>query len=192
MIKIIGQILLWLGFLSGSLVTVMNTEVKPEAPADGSPVDPWATWQTINWQWYGVAFAVCLVGVVLIRIHKRQSGGKTEATSASLGEIRQALERLVRNLERLQQDLDRLAPSEITQFIDEELTEDFRTFADGRESMIAEYGLQKFADVMSLFAAGERAVNRAWSAAADGYVDEAETCIERGLAMLRKAQEELA
>ncbi len=190
--KIVGQILLWLGFLAGSLVTVMNIEVKPVPPADGSPVDPWAIWQTINWQWYGAAFAVCLVGVVLIRLHKRQSGGKTEATTASLSEIRQALGRLVGNLERLHQDIEQLAPSEITRFIDEELADDFRTFADGRESMIAEYGLQKFADVMSLFAAGERAVNRAWSAAADGYVDEAATCIERGSAMLRKAQEELA
>ena len=75
--------------------------------------------------------------------------------------------------------------------IDNVLADDLRTFADGRDSMTTEYNLIVFADVMSSFAAGERAINRAWSAAADGYVDEATDCLQRGHAMLSAARIEL-
>ena len=34
------------------------------------------------------------------------------------------------------------------------------------------FGLQPYADIMSAFAAGERYINRVWSASTDGYVDE--------------------
>ena len=44
---------------------------------------------------------------------------------------------------------------------------------------------------MSPFAAGERAINRAWSAAADGYIDEATVCLQRGFEMLTTANAEL-
>ena len=38
--------------------------------------------------------------------------------------------------------------------------------------MIHVFGMQNYADVMSNFAAGERYINRVWSASTDGYVDE--------------------
>ena len=50
---------------------------------------------------------------------------------------------------------------------------DLDTFVDARETMIPRIGLQSYADVMSAFAGSERLINRAWSASADGYADEA-------------------
>jgi hypothetical protein len=44
--------------------------------------------------------------------------------------------------------------------------------SSARESIAYSYGLAAYADVMSPFAAGERYLNRAWCASADGYVDE--------------------
>ncbi len=73
----------------------------------------------------------------------------------------------------------------------ETLADDLRIFGDGRGSIVAEHGLQKFADVMSKFAAGERTIHRTWSAAADGYLDEAAICIERALMLRKKAAWEL-
>ena len=66
-----------------------------------------------------------------------------------------------------------------------------RDFADGRDSITVEYGLSVFAEVMTQFAAGERAINRAWCAAADRYVDEAAACVERAVVFFHEAKREL-
>lgn len=50
------------------------------------------------------------------------------------------------------------------------------------------FGLQNYADVMSAFAAGERYVNRVWSASTDGYVDEVRTYLIRATDQFRDAR----
>ena len=62
-----------------------------------------------------------------------------------------------------------------------------RRFADARESLIHLYSLQVYADIMSDFAAGERYVNRVWSAAADDYDAEAWTYVGKALNRFREA-----
>ncbi|MDA7859315.1 hypothetical protein N9B05_05785, partial [Mariniblastus sp.] len=106
----------------------------------------------------------------------------------SLVDLNTRLTQLIGNLEGMLESIDELPPSQITARIDEQLADDFREFADGRNLITTEYGLDVFADVMTQFASGERSVNRAWSAAADGYIDEAETCLKRGRDMLQEAQ----
>ena len=76
--------------------------------------------------------------------------------------------------------------------IDDRLREDLRRFAEARESIVHLVGLQAYANIMSEFAAGERYVNRVWSASADGYTDEAARYLERAAAQFRQAQAELA
>ncbi|MGI9519377.1 MAG: PDZ domain-containing protein [Pirellulaceae bacterium] len=254
----IGQILLWAGFLSGSLATVFSTAVysrlgvdvtneeagptvssvdeesaawqaglrqgdvvvslaeKPTSSADavskalGSIGDETVPiifsrngeqktaniktgnpWKTINWLWYGLSAAVCIGGIFLIRSGKKASAGQSEKTEASLKQIKAHLGDLVNNTETLHQNLREYSPREILTYIDETLHDDFREFAEGRDSITAEHGLEVFADVMTNFAAGERAINRAWSAAADGYIEEVAVCVDRGLAMLKVAQKTL-
>jgi hypothetical protein len=53
--------------------------------------------------------------------------------------------------------------------------------------MIHVFGMQNYADVMSNFAAGERYINRVWSASTDGYVDEVNMYIDRALEQFREA-----
>ncbi|MEC9093727.1 MAG: hypothetical protein VX438_13525, partial [Planctomycetota bacterium] len=101
-----------------------------------------------------------------------------------------SLERLVQEVGKLGREASVLPPSQIVAGIDSNLSDDLRIFADGRESLTAEFGLTVFADVMSSFASGERAVNRAWCAAADGYVNEAEACLQRGETMFQVAMEQ--
>ena len=84
-----------------------------------------------------------------------------------------------------------MTPRQMVEFIDVELADDLREFADGRDSITAEHGLAVFAEVMTQFAAGERAINRAWCAAADRYVDEAATCVERAVMFFHEAKREL-
>ena len=72
--------------------------------------------------------------------------------------------------------------------IDLKLRTDLRRFADARESMVHLFGLQAYADIMSSFAAGERYINRVWSASADGYGAEASTYIEKAAKQFADAQ----
>jgi len=202
----LGHVLLWAGFLVGSLLTVFHSSregveyvkaLTPESRAvkgletiDLSSVEvPENGWHLIPWIWYSVAAAVCFTGVVLLHVSRRQVTQRSDQSAANLQEITQALERAIEKTQQLKQSSSNMAPSKIVIFIDDEIADELRTFADGRECMVTEQGLTFFADVMSPFAAGERAINRAWSAAADGYIDEATDCLEKGLRMLTSARE---
>jgi hypothetical protein len=176
---IIGQVLLWAGFLSGSLATVLNLENK---------ADPWST---IDWVWYAVSAFVCILGIVAIRIGKRAKHTASERTLADYSVLPAAMDHLIANVVELRKSQDELKPSEIVHYIDDRLMDDLRDFADSRESIIPKEGLQDYADIMTQFAAGERAVNRAWSAAADGYVDEVALCLERAESFFRGTREML-
>lgn len=149
-------------------------------------------WHLIPWLWYGLSAAVCFAGVVLLHSSRRTATQKTDKSAASLNEITEALDRAIGQVAKLAKVSSTSAPSKIVAGIDDEIADDLRVFADGRDSMTTEHGLTVFADVMTPFAAGERAINRAWSAAADGYIDEATDCLNRGHEMLLSAREELA
>lgn len=183
MTQMLGQVLLWLGFLSGALATVWRAEIESDDPAE--------VWNTIPWAWYTVSAAVCAAGAVTLRIVRSSARGSTEKSVAELAQLKASLARVITNMETIQNHLQESSPSQITAQIDDTLAEDLRIFGDGRECIVAEHGLQTFAEVMSKFAAGERAINRTWSAAADGYLDEAATCLERAMMLMQEAAWEL-
>ena len=83
--KIAGQVLLRIGFLSGSLATVTNApadgvkyvkgltaeDVEGFELADVSGVEvPEEGWNLIPWTWYLASIGVCVVGIVLVRMGK--------------------------------------------------------------------------------------------------------------------------
>jgi hypothetical protein len=80
----------------------------------------------------------------------------------------------------------------LREWIDQTLRTDLRRFADARESMVHLFGLQVYADIMSSFAAGERYINRVWSASADGYDGEAAKYLEKAATQFAGAQAQLA
>jgi hypothetical protein len=177
--NVLGQIVMWGGFLSGSLATVFRLEVVDDK------------WSTINWIWYGLSIAVGVAGVALIRISKWSLVGKSEKSQADLAQIKTSLHHLIATVGSFNASIATMTPKQMVVFIDEQLSEDLRTFADGRDSITAEHNLEVFAEVMTQFAAGERAINRAWCAAADRYVDEAANCVMRALAFFQEAQNAL-
>ena len=82
--------------------------------------------------------------------------------------------------------------NELREAMDLRLRNDLRRFADARESMVHLFGLQTYADIMSSFAAGERYINRVWSASADGYDEEAATYLEKAAAQFADARAQLS
>ncbi|MEL6429259.1 MAG: hypothetical protein AAFZ87_14660 [Planctomycetota bacterium] len=172
--KLIGSLLLAAGFLAGAFVSVAQVEA-------------------VNWTHYGVCAGLMLVGMLTLRAGRvakiGQAGDKHEADIAVLENSLASLIQKVRAMEEARSDEEQLA---LHHRIDDELMEDIGAFVEARESMIPTLGMQRYADVMSPFANGERHLNRAWSASADGYVDEVRSCIRTARGELEKAAAELA
>lgn len=63
--------------------------------------------------------------------------------------------------------------------------------ADGRQVLIAQAGLGAYAAFMDAFAAAERQINRAWSAAADGVYAEAVVCVDLAADLARRQAEQV-
>jgi hypothetical protein len=64
-------------------------------------------------------------------------------------------------------------------------------FIAARPQLVARLGLAGYAQLMDRFAAAERQLNRAWSAAADGYLDEATECLDNASVLLEEAEQRM-
>jgi hypothetical protein len=179
-VSIAGQALLWAGFLSGSLATVFSLENVDR---------PWAT---INWPWYVTSALICAVGIVVIRLSKKSNAAESVQSAAQFETLPRTIQQLRTKVADLKKTQDRLKPSEIVKFIDDTLADELREFVDARQAIVTHAGLHSFADVMTQFSAGERAINRAWSAAADGYVDEVAICLDRADTFFERTQQLLS
>jgi hypothetical protein len=65
-------------------------------------------------------------------------------------------------------------------------------FVMARSTLIHTYGLREYAELMTDFSIAERNINRAWSASADGYIDEVWLSLERANRQLQTVAEHLA
>jgi hypothetical protein len=169
--KAIGFLLLIGGFLGGAFATALDT-------------------QATNWTIFFPAAIAALIGVILI---KRESSGAARSTEVLTGnrkELADSLRNIVQILEGLLAR-DSSRGGEMRDMIDNRLRVELQRFADARESLIHIFDLQTYADIMSEFAAGERYVNRVWSASADGYEQEASDYLQRALGQFREASAQL-
>ncbi|MFQ5549214.1 MAG: hypothetical protein ACE5FV_13045 [Woeseia sp.] len=170
--KSLGYLLLIGGFLAAAYSTAL---------------DPRLT----DWGLFVPAALAAIAGVYLIKTHARGHARSDAVLSANRTELRESLGNIVRDLEQIRDDSASMSTTEIRDAIDKKLRNDLRRFADARDSMVHLYGLQAYADIMSDFAAGERYVNRVWSAAADDYDAEAGSYLHKALAQFRDAVERL-
>jgi len=169
--KNIGFILLAAGFLGGAYATALDV-------------------QNVNWQFFGISAVLAIVGLAT---YKRQASAHARSDSVlelNRGELRDSISNIVADLDELTNG-ETLRGDALRDRIDLHLREDLRRFADARESMVHLFGLQTYADIMSSFAAGERYINRVWSASADGYDEEAETYLGKAVKQFVEAQLQL-
>ena len=64
-------------------------------------------------------------------------------------------------------------------------------FVEARSELVSMLGLAGYASLMDSFAAAERQLNRAWSAAVDGAWEEAVACVDEASSLLEETQERL-
>ncbi|MEJ8569207.1 hypothetical protein [Elongatibacter sediminis] len=166
--KHLGLILVFAAFLCGAFLSVL---------------DP----RAVNW----LLFAPCMaIGAMGLLLHRRAVHAAARGDAVLSGNIRNlgaCLERIRGRLEALH-ERDDLPTYEARFEIDRLFREDLDAFAEARESMIHVFGIQNYADVMSHFAAGERYINRVWSASTDGYVDEVKQYLTRARDQFREAE----
>lgn len=178
----LGQLALWVGFLTAAVATVAWL---PPTPL-GTPTD-WAPWATIPWVVYSLGIAVGAGGCVAIHTSKRQRVHERKQGGDQLNALRAHMAGLVDRLQRLADTVPSTVPESVLDFIEDECQPLFHEFADCRMTIADHYGLSAFAQIMSEVASAERFINRAWSAAADGYLDEVDACVLRALSHIQLA-----
>jgi len=168
-IKILALLAIMGSFLAGAFITVLD------------PIQ-------VNWAWF---VPVLTLGVAALYLYRMAHHGESRASfriSGNLQTLDTSLTNILGNLEMLNADSSKLPVYEARFEIDRLLREDLNSFANARESMKHVFGLQNYADVMSAFAAGERYINRVWSASTDGYVDEVRSYLDRATQQFREAR----
>jgi len=168
--KNIGIILIMLSFLAGTFLTSLDATL-------------------VNWTYFIPTLIIGFIGLAMIKSVHKKAAQSDERLDDDLKLMDQSLVNLVKNLSELNDNKETLPTYEARFEIDHRLREDLDNFADVRNSMRHLFGLQKYADIMSAFAAGERYVNRVWSASTDGYVDEVKAYLTKAANQFEEAQQ---
>ncbi len=166
--KTVGFTLLIAGFLAAAYSTALDTQLT-------------------NWSYFIPAAIGAIAGVFILKRQSRGEARSEHVLTANRAELGASLSNIIQGLEAINSASQSLSANDLRDAIDERLRDDLRRFADARESLIHLYGLQTYADIMSDFAAGERYVNRVWSAAADDYDAEAWIYVGKALDRFREA-----
>jgi len=165
----ISLLLVMGAFLAGSFVAVLD------------PV-------TVNWTWMGIILAIGVVGLAGFRRAMHGAASASHRLEGDMATLALCLANIAGNLAELNARESALPAYEARFEIDRLFRDDLDNFAEARETMIHVLGMRHYADVMSAFAAGERYINRVWSASTDGYEDEVNKYLERALDQFREAE----
>ena len=144
----------------------------------------------MDWPTFLPVIAAGVIGVVLIKRTEHAEARSGEKLARNRVVLETSLENIVTNLKAIDGRKDKVPTYDMRFEIDKLLRADLTNFADARDSMKHLFGLQAYADIMSSFAAGERYINRVWSASTDGYVDEVLAYVEKSLSQFEHAREE--
>jgi len=169
--KNFGYFLVAAGFLGGAFATSLDVK-------------------NVDWLLFGGTAGSALIGLFIYKRQLSALARSEEVLEVNRVELRESISNVVN-------DLGDIIGGDLTQGavlrdrIDLKLRDDLRRFADARESMVHLFGLQTYADIMSNFAAGERYINRVWSASADGYDEEANAYLKRAEGQFDEARQQL-
>lgn len=168
--KTVAILLITIGFVLGAVFAVLSVE-------------------TVDWLPYGISVFLGFAGIVLLRRMQHAGASDEHHVAGNIDTLQTSLDNICRNLDELVGRRQDVPPHEFRFEIDRQFRTDLMNFADSRESMQHAFGLQAYADVMSAFAAGERYINRVWTASADGYIDEVMAYLDKAQRQFVEARE---
>jgi hypothetical protein len=150
-----------------------------------------------------VGVGIAIVGIVLWRNDIRDRRVTTQAEQAE-GELPDTEARTTaadtapgyiisvqQAIETLMSMMNKASHQELLDEVDKVLSEHVTPFVELRERLIEEMGLSRAAPIMLYMASGERLLNRAWSAEADGYRHESVDAIDEAAGSFREALQEM-
>jgi len=171
--KGLGQLLIVVGFLAGSLVATQTSE------------------NFVDWRLLAPALLLGVIGVAVARVGIHREAREESSLQGNMQTLDASLDRLVVEIERLNEEKTDLHPFEVHSLIDARFPNDLNSFVQARESIGHVHGLQAYADVMNAFAAAERYLNRVWSASVDCYIEDVHEYLERSRDQFVLAREKL-
>ncbi len=166
--KRIGNALFGVGFLASAFFLVQRLD-------------------DIEWGAFAASVAVCAAGVAVMRWARWTDDAARQAMRADVTRARESLDEVVRVIGGLNAQREVLGVYRISRALDDRLSGPLTAFVQAREAIERQYGADRYADVMDPFATGERALNRAWSASVDGYIDEVWPCLDRAERSMARA-----
>jgi hypothetical protein len=170
--KNLGFLMITIGFLAAALASVEHPD-------------------EVRWGYFVPAVAVGVAGVVVAYLARHRARSDEEKIAANMQMIETALAAIVEKLKRLNDQKQSINAYDVRHRIDELFPENLAAFVRARESIAHVYGLSAYGDVMSCFAAGERYLNRVWSASADGYVDEVNAYLDKARQQFAESLEKI-
>jgi hypothetical protein len=147
---------------------------------------------------FGLGCLGMLAGALLIR---REAGRELAATAQTgagraSGSADEELPALRAELDELRRDVAAtrepgVRMERIVERAERIISDHVPPFLDARAELVSRLGLAGYAQLMDRFAAGERQLNRAWSAAADGYEEEAVACLDNAAVLFEEAEKRM-
>lgn len=181
-------------FPTGTELTPGILREMAEIQPDGKPLVARVhvndfSWNRWSHRWW---FILSVVVLALCGIGQRMlaNGGmvkkgtadpndSVEAAIAELAAIREAITSISDDYARMHTIVERVGELQQSHMAN---------FTEAREVLIARHGLRRYAEIMDVFAGGERKVNRAWSSAADGVLGESILNLEEAVPLLEEAR----
>ena len=121
---------------------------------------------------------VCVIGLTLwwkVVLEERKAARTAADGDESAADTNPVtiIQQLQQSLNSILDDLDSLAESDLQLRIDTTIDNHVTPLAESRHRIIDRFGMSHGAEILVATAYGERMLNRVWSAAADGYLEEA-------------------
>ena len=173
-----GLVALLFGSLGGALVSVLDPD-------------------RVAWGAYSVCLVAGGVGVALIQLSRRRTASDRSLLDSRMRDVRESIEEICQEVAFLESAHDnrpnvsdeQLGTYDLPEAIDARLPHAITRFVDAREAISSRHGTLAYAEIMGEFAAGERSLNRVWSAAAEGYVDEVDAHLKRARKQFDKTRD---
>jgi len=143
---------------------------------------------------FGGGFVLCAVGLFLwwkTTLDERRvarAAAHDTAEGSELGPV-QLVEQLLQPLKDLEGDIESLSGPELCQRVESIVDQFVTPLAEGRQRFVDRFGLAGGSEALNATAFGERMLNRVWSAAADGHLEEARSSFTEVVAAFHQAEE---
>ncbi|QDV65650.1 hypothetical protein [Crateriforma conspicua] len=174
-------------FVIGLLVAVMCGAKLPADPDHAFPN---------TWPVFVVAWLVAVAGLVMWRRDLAESHQHHDDTTShgqpgvQTFDALRLMDAMTSEIAVASAGTDAKDPAFLDR-LDRLMQEHIEPFVDQRQRLIRQLGLQKASEVLVAVAVGERLINRSWSAAADGYPDEANASLAEAASAMGEAQSAL-